>query len=194
MNQKEKFFKALQNAQAYHTKLLERNRETLWNDFQGESADEENATGTFTFNISFRDSIKPIDQEIKVRSGIRWNIAKKDEEEGVVSDQPEIFDNPADSSPEEDSDLSDESEASNPPESQEPRARRYLYPTPNNGTRELFVATGIGDDLYSTYWLKDNGSHKRLVTSHLPERKTFREAQEDLDNWAEWKNLKEFEL
>lgn len=91
MNQKSKFFAALDKAVEFHKELIERHKEELWNDFQGENADEENATGTFTFNIGFRDSIKPIENDVKVRSGIRWNIAKKDDAEGVVSDQPDMF-------------------------------------------------------------------------------------------------------
>jgi len=70
--------------------------------------------------------------------------------------------------------------------------RRYYYNAPM-GMVELFVSDGIsrGEWFMTFYQKPKTGSLKRLVTSWLPQRKTFIEAQIDLDMFARVRKLDE---
>jgi len=50
--------------------------------------------------------------------------------------------------------------------------------------RRLFVSSGIGRDIFMTFWRKPTGSLKRLVSKAVPPRPSREQAQADLDQLA----------
>lgn len=61
----------------------------------------------------------------------------------------------------------------------------YLYASPHDGEVELFTDDGIsGGKRWGTFYVRKNGSKKRLNSPMLPMRDSRREAQEDLLEFA----------
>lgn len=71
--------------------------------------------------------------------------------------------------------------------SDEPEPLLYHYNSPE-GRVVIGVRPGLDRKAFGTFYGK-NGSMRRVKSNHLPMRKTFAEAQEDLDNWAANKGL-----
>lgn len=63
------------------------------------------------------------------------------------------------------------------------RGQTYMYPTPNDGWREIGVTTGLGTT-WIVGWVRDNGSRVRVKTSHLVSPFDPDELQRKLDAWA----------
>jgi hypothetical protein len=59
----------------------------------------------------------------------------------------------------------------------------YVYPTPNNGPREIGVTRGLGD-VYIVAWINDRGATKRIKTPHLPPMTSASNLQAALDAYA----------
>ena len=68
------------------------------------------------------------------------------------------------------------------------RGRTYLYPTPNDGTREIGVCHGLGTT-WIVAWVADNGSRKRVKTNRLSCPNDPGLLQQMLDAWADERRL-----
>lgn len=59
----------------------------------------------------------------------------------------------------------------------------YIYPTPNDGPREIGVTRGMGDT-WIVAWVKDSGATRRVKTHNLPVSTDPKALQNMLDSWA----------
>lgn len=64
----------------------------------------------------------------------------------------------------------------------------YMYPTPNDGWREIGVTTGLGTT-WIVAWVADNGSRRRVKTPHLVCPNDPKELQRKLNAWASQRGL-----
>jgi hypothetical protein len=60
----------------------------------------------------------------------------------------------------------------------------YMYPTANDGLREIGVTQGLGGGIWIVAWIKNNGSKKRVKTDNLKPTQNPQELQENLDSWV----------
>jgi hypothetical protein len=70
--------------------------------------------------------------------------------------------------------------------------KKYWYPTPNDGTREIGVAKVLGD-LYAVCWITAEGARRRIKTYNLPVIPCPKTLQAILEEWATQRRLREVE-